>query len=74
MRNVDGLQRNLNIIEKQKKKSNECWVDKDFANNLNDEKGLYSVVYYDNILPKGWPYLEDSLRWESVGLKTDHEL
>jgi hypothetical protein len=33
MKNVDGLQRNLNIIEKQKKKNNEVWVDKDFGPN-----------------------------------------
>lgn len=58
MRNVDGLQRNLNIIEKQKKKNNEQWVDKDFGVNESDEKGLYSVVYYDNIVPKGWPVLD----------------
>lgn len=74
MRNVDGLQRNLNIIEKQKKKNNESWIDKDFGVNENDEKGLYSLIYYDNILPKGWPALEDTLKWESVSLKTDNEL
>ena len=57
MKNIDGLQRNLNIIEKQKKKNNQEWIDKQFGPNENDENGLHSVIYYDGVIPKGWPAL-----------------
>jgi hypothetical protein len=33
MRNIDGLQRIINIIDKQKKKNNGIWLDKDFGPN-----------------------------------------
>jgi hypothetical protein len=52
----------VNIIQKQQKKT-EKWIDTDFGPNDQDKTGIYSLIYYDNALPKGWPSLE-ALRWK----------
>ena len=46
----------INIIQKQIKKG-EKWVDPDFGPSEADPNGNYAVIYYDTIVPKGWPSL-----------------
>ena len=50
------------MIEKQKKKSG-AWVDADFGPNENDATGKYALIYYDGVLPKDWPELNEELKW-----------
>lgn len=56
LRTDESLKLTVNIIQKQMKKT-EKWIDADFGPNENDPSGTYSVLYYDNVLPKGWPAL-----------------
>lgn len=62
VRTEESLNRMVNIIQKQQKKT-EKWIDTDFGPNDQDKTGIYSLIYYDNALPKGWPSLE-ALRWK----------
>ena len=52
----ENLTRYLNTIEKQKKKAFK-WEDSDFGPNDKDKTGLYSIIYFDGVLPKNWPQL-----------------
>jgi hypothetical protein len=54
----------LNVIQKQQNKGQK-WIDDDFGPNEQDSLGAYAVIYYDNILPKGWPAIE-TFKWQEV--------
>jgi hypothetical protein len=64
LRTEESLCRMVNIIQKQIKKG-EQWLDQDFGPSQQDPKGLYACIYYDNVLPKGWPSL-DALKWSQL--------